>query len=313
MSATVKELITRYIEERAIPGSRPIGYSELYLLKLLRRFPIAEKAANSLKVSDYMEHCRLRKSKGTGPATIYQDMVYMRVVLKYASIAWDMDDVSILSWERAKPLLERQQLIGKSRPRNRRPTEDELDRLLEYFKERDRLSKIPMRIITEFSVLTARRISETCRLRWGDVDFERRTCWVRDLKSPKGKGEHAEFPLLGRAWDIVMEQPRNSKDPNERIFPYNPKSCGARYTRAKKLLGIENLRLHDNRREAISRMFEQGFNVPEVAQLSLHKAHSLLLRVYTSLKPEDLHKGPASKRSDVNVHVGDTGAHKRSF
>jgi len=310
----LKEIIQRFLDERGASGYRPIGTSEKYNLKLIMRSEIGEKVAASLKVSDYIAHCRVRRAGGAGPATVYQDMVYIRVVLKYASVAWEMDDVNLLSWERAKPLLEREQLIGKSRPRNRRPSEDELERLIEYFKDQDANAhtKIPMAVITEFSVLTARRISETCRIKWGDVDFERKTCWVRDLKNPKGKGEHAEFPLLGRAWDILIAQPRKTNDPNERIFPYNSKSCSIRYTNAKKVLGIENLRLHDNRREAISRMFERGYNVPEVAQLSLHKAHSLLLRVYTSLKPEDLHKGPASKR-EISTNVGYTGDHKRSI
>jgi hypothetical protein len=45
-------------------------------------------------------------------------------------------------------------------------------------------------------------------LRYGDVDVAKRTCWVYDLKNPKGKGESAEFPLLGRAWEIVAERMR---------------------------------------------------------------------------------------------------------
>src|SRR5678815_2352612 len=88
--------------------------------------------------------------------------------------------------------------------------------------------------IIRMSVLTARRISETCRPRWSDIDHEKRTCLVRDLKNPKGKGFHARFPLLGEAYDIVMAQPRH--DGEDRIFPFNPKSVGARYTAMKNKL-----------------------------------------------------------------------------
>jgi integrase len=159
--------------------------------------------------------------------------------------------------------------------------------------------------VTEFSYHSARRISETCRLRYGDVDTAKKTCWVYDLKNPKGKGENAEFPLLSRAWELVEQRMKfieaEVSDLEERkkvrLFPYHAKTCSQRYTLAKKALGIKGLRLHDNRREAISRLFEQGFGVPEVAKVSLHKNPTLLLGTYTALRPEDLHRGPASKRS----------------
>lgn len=93
-----------------------------------------------------------------------------------------------------------------------------------------------------------------------------------------------------------MQQPRqNVNDPTERIFPYNSKSVGASYTRAKKALGIENLRFHDNRRESASKLFEAGYGVAEVMTQTGHKTPAMLMRVYQKLKPEDLHKGPAGK------------------
>jgi len=296
MKTTVSQLIERYILEAAQPGSRPIGSSQLYTLRQLQRAPIAAKRHVDLKAVDLIEHCKARRATGVLPQTINQDITYLSGILKYAFEVWELPDAGYVAYRRAKPQLVKQQLIAKAARRSRRPTADELERLLEYFRDQDAKSRIPMAVITEFSVLTARRISETCRLRWGDIDHEKRTCLVRDLKNPKGKGFNDTFPLLGRAWDIVLAQPRTTNNPAERIFPYNPKSCGKRYTDAKKILGIENLHLHDNRREAISRLFEEGFSVPEVAKVSLHRNPSLLLGTYTALKAEDLHRGPAAKR-----------------
>ena len=92
-----------------------------------------------------------------------------------------------------------------------------------------------------------------------------------------------------------MQQPRRAVNvPSERIFPYNSKSVGAAYTRAKKALGIDNLRFHDNRREAASALFEQGYGVAEVMVQSGHKTPAMLMRVYQKLNAADLHKGPAS-------------------
>jgi len=297
--STVKDLIERYIVENAVPGSRPIGTNHMYSLRQLQRSAIAGKRHDELKAIDFIEHCKARRATGVLPQTINQDVTYLSGILKHAFGVWELPEAGLLAWRRAKPQLVKQQLISKASKRDRRPTLDEIERLIEYFRDQDVKphNTIPMLVICQFQMLTARRISETCRLRWGDVDHDKKICLVRDLKNPKGKGFNDTFPLLFGSYELVMAQPRISNDPSERIFPYNPKSCGAAYTRAKHVLGIENLHLHDSRRECISAMFEKGYNVPEVAKLSLHRNPTLLLGTYTALKAEDLHKGPASKRA----------------
>ena len=54
-----------------------------------------------------------------------------------------------------------------------------------------------------------------------------------------------------------------------------------------KNTGIFDLRFHDLRHEAVSRFFEMGLSVPEVALISGHKDVRQLFR-YTHLKPESL-------------------------
>lgn len=290
-------LIQRRIEEAAQPGRKKQGASHGYTLKRLQKAPIGGKAFAKLKAMDFINHCEMRRGAGIKPQTIMQDMTYLSGVLKHAFEIWEIPEAEDAwkAYRKAKPQLMKEQLIAKSQPRERRPTLEELERLYAYFEEqgKHKNTRLPMRAIAEFQVHSGRRISETCRLLWSDLDTEKRICLVRDLKNPKGKGFHDSFPLLGRAWDIVMAQPRTS----DRIFPHNAKSCGASYTRAKKILGIKGLRMHDSRRECISRLFEAGYNVPEVARVSLHRNPTQLLGTYTRLKAEDLHKGPAAKRA----------------
>jgi integrase len=52
---------------------------------------------------------------------------------------------------------------------------------------------------------------------------------------------------------------------------------------------IENVRFHDLRHEATSRLFEKGLNVMEVAAITGHKTLDMLKR-YTHLRAEDLAK-----------------------
>ena len=51
--------------------------------------------------------------------------------------------------------------------------------------------------------------------------------------------------------------------------------------------GMNNLRFHDLRHEATSRLFEKGLNPVEVATITGHKDTKMLMR-YTHLRAEDL-------------------------
>jgi integrase len=61
------------------------------------------------------------------------------------------------------------------------------------------------------------------------------------------------------------------------------------FDRACKRAGIEDLRFHDLRHEATSRLFEKGFNPMEVSTITGHKTLQMLKR-YTHLRAEDLAK-----------------------
>ena len=93
-------------------------------------------------------------------------------------------------------------------------------------------------------------------------------------------------PLLGDAWRILEMQPKTDL----RVFPFNPKTITAMYRRVRKELGIEDLRYHDLRREGASRLFEAGFSIEDVAQVTGHRSLSILWQVYTQLFPKSLHE-----------------------
>lgn len=300
---TVAWILQRYIEEMpTISQAKAVGQTQLYTMWRLQRSPIGAKDARKLTKADIIDHCKARRAGGAQPQTVNQDITCMRTPLKFAGSAWDdCEEVSDAPIVAAMPFMKKYDLVGKGKPRERRPTQDEIDRLLAHYdvQAKHKKTKIRMRDVVEFSLLTARRISETCRLRWGDVNGEDMTCIVRDMKDPKNKvGNHHEFPLIGRAWDIVMAQPRrNPNYPDERIFPFNSRSCSASYTEAKKKLGIENLRLHDNRREAASRFIEghesfggEKHSLPEAMVLTGHKTPTILSRTYVKLRAKDLVK-----------------------
>lgn len=92
-------------------------------------------------------------------------------------------------------------------------------------------------------------------------------------------------PLLAGSFDIVMRQPTS----DDLIFPYNATSVTAGFQRVRNELGITDLRYHDLRREGASRLFEKGYSIEEVAQVTGHRNLNILWQVYTQLFPHKLH------------------------
>lgn len=293
---TVGDLIRRYLTE--IEPIKPFGQTHRYALEMLAREPIGGKLASGLDTKDVIEHCRSRRANdGVCAATVTQDLTYLRGPLGYASVGWGLTAVSVRPIVEAHPMLQKLNLVGKSRPRDMRPSPEQFELLHAYFavQDQDPRSVCKMVVMMDFAVASCRRISEICRIRWDDVNHEDRTYLIRDMKDPRQKvGNHFLAPALGKAWDIIVAQPKL----DERIFPWDPKSAGARWRISRDRLGIENLRFHDLRREGICRLFELGYGPQEVACVTGHKNWSILARVYANKFPaKDLHLGPVARRA----------------
>ncbi|KXU97592.1 hypothetical protein AB839_06835 [Stenotrophomonas sp. DDT-1] len=258
-------------------------------------------AARQLTAGDVIEHARRRVTgnhmtgKGAiipacSPATMNVELGYLSELLKLAA---PLKGVKLLvdPVAEARPALRLLGLVGKSKRRDRRPTDAELKQLRDHFMQAAWRSQIPMADIIDFAILSAKREGEITRLLWSDIDVATRTILLRDAKHPRKKaGNHKRFALLGDAWSIVQRQPRTEGE--DRIFPYNTKSISTSFTRACIRLGIVDLCFHDLRHEATSRLFEQGYDIPEVASVTLHESWNELKR-YTQLRPESLHRVPS--------------------
>ena len=70
-------------------------------------------------------------------------------------------------------------------------------------------------------------------------------------------------------------------------FPMSANAVRLAWDRLKKKGNIKGLHFHTLRHEAISRFFEMGLSVPEVALISGHNDPRMLFR-YTHLKAEDV-------------------------
>ncbi|MYL22507.1 tyrosine-type recombinase/integrase [Halomonas alkaliantarctica] len=281
---TLSDAIERYLHEFADGAGR----SKRATIQQLQRFPIARVKITELSSEQIIDHAQMRRQSGIKVSTIGQDITWLGIILKTAVAAWRMP-ADLNEFEAAKLLLRSKGLIGRPTSRDRRPAAEEIEQIRAYFRRSQKIRPsaiIPMEDIMDFAVASSRRQEEITRLRWADLDKDAMTCWVRDAKHPRQKwGNHKRFKLTHAAMDIIERQPRAQGE--ECIFPYNSKSIGTRWRAATAATGIEDLRFHDLRHEATSRLFEAGYEIVEVQQFTLHESWDVLKR-YTHLRPETL-------------------------
>ncbi|EGG92992.1 Site-specific recombinase, phage integrase family [gamma proteobacterium IMCC1989] len=280
---TLGGLIKKYIDDPHIE----IGRTKGNVLRLVSDCEIANRILSEIEAHHLVEHCKHRKEAGAGKATISHDVSYIRSVLKAAKPTWgyDVNDNCIIE---AYPVLHSMELVGKANRRTRRPTTKELEKLKAGLKQRQdhQGAKIPFIDILEFSILSCMRIGEVCSILWEDVDEAQKSVTVRNRKDPRKKtGNHMVVPLLGGAWELLQKQPKT----DDRIFPFNSRSVSVGFQRVRNELGIEDLRYHDLRREGASLLFEKGYVIDEVAQVTGHRNINTLWQIYTELFPKRLH------------------------
>lgn len=218
---------------------------------------------------------------GIKPQTAGNDLAHLGSELALARAAWEYE-TNPQAMPDARLILKRLGYNMKSRERDRRPALEELDKVLEHFFEMlaRRPTVIHMPKVVAFAIYSTRRMDEIARIMWEDLDEHRQAVKVRDMKNPGQKiGNDVWCHLPDEAWAIVHSMPRQCTE----IFPYNIDSIGTAWSRACKMVGLEDLHFHDLRHEGVSRLFEMDWDIPRVSSVSGHRDWNSLRR-YTHLR-----------------------------
>lgn len=186
--------------------------------------------------------------------------------------------------------------------RDRRLTEGEEAKL---FKACNQHSNPMLGWIVRIALHTGMRAGEIKSLSRDQVNLSKRTVLLSDTKN----GSARMVPLTREATAVlreVLNHPIRPLDTNL-IFWGEPGRDGKRrpyefrpaWHRTIKDAGIDGLRFHDLRHEAVSRLVEMGLGDQEVAAISGHKSMQMLRR-YTHLRAEDL----VSRLDQLQSHQG---------
>lgn len=265
---TLREVMERY-RDTIVPAKRSRVIETIILNAFLRHpvanLPLSELAATHLAA--YRDERLLRVK----PVTVNRELGLVQHALDIARKEWDLPLA-------VNPVA----LVRKPKPdkgRERRLEAGEWVRL-EAALRACRNPLFPL--VVQLALATAMRRGELLRARWEHVCMTTRT-----LHLPVTKNGYARtIPLTGRALEVLQSLERlRSSSP---LFSgLSAEAVKLAWKRTVRRAGIDDLHFHDLRHEAISRFFELGLTIPEVALISGHRDPRMLFR-YTHLRAEDV-------------------------
>ena len=199
-------MIDRYIAE----SKNPVLGTKAQVLKTIKNSDLGETKCSDITSRTLVSFAR-ELTKNVEPQTCGNYFSHLSNIFTVARPAWGYP-LSRQEFDDAVTVIKKLGLIRKGNERNRRPTLEELDRLMEHFGRirENRPSSIPMQKIVAFALFSTRRQEEITLLRWDDLDEDR--ILVRDMKHPgdkKGNNVYCELPPEALA--IIKSMPRDEE------------------------------------------------------------------------------------------------------
>lgn len=261
---SLEEAMDRFIAEYASKYAHPRKI--ISRVNALKRRPMTKRMLSSIQGKDMADYVRTREEEGMSSQTILHEINLLSKIFEVCRRDWGMESLRNPTKRINKPKQ------GKSR--TRRFMHDEEERLLDA-------SAPELRPIILLALETAMRRGEIATMQWEDVSIRRRSILLPTTKN----GEARTVPLSPAAIEILSGLPRNIHGP---VFDMHPDTITKLFRQAIKKANIENLRFHDLRHEATSRLFENtDLDVMEIRAITGHKNLQMLAR-YSHLRTNRL-------------------------
>ena len=266
--------VDRYVEE--VTPTKKGESQERYRANQLTRTKLADMQLDKI-TGEVVAQYRDERLTEVSQNTVRLELAFLSVVFEQCRKEWGLAVSNPVRQIRMpKP--------GK--PRQRRLEAGEEEALLQACRESG------AHYLQTFGILaveTAMRFGELAGVTWANVNFEKRTIYLPDTKN----GSPRTVPLSTRALNAIQTQPRSI---DGSLFSAKPGSIRSAFlialskaqaTQPDSKNFLRELRFHDLRHEAVTRLFEKGLNSIEVGMVSGHKTLSMLQR-YTHIRSQDL-------------------------
>lgn len=264
---TLREALKRYKVE--VSPHKRSARQEFIRIETWLRHPLADKKLSDIRGADLSQHRSIRLALGRKPNTVRLELALISHVFEVARTDWGLEFLS----NPRKAM--RRTMLGGARDRRLKP--GEFEALIAWcdFRGNKRL-----KLAVILAVETSMRRGEMASLLWENISLYDRIAYLPVTKNSTAR----TVPLSTRAIAALEA--------------FGPQKCGSVLARsdswitkafmdARQACGIANLVFHDLRHEAVSRLFEKGFNMMEAATVSGHQTLQMLKR-YTHLDPRRL-------------------------
>ena len=269
---TLKSVLERHLAERMKLVRTP--KKERARFNTICKSKIVDKFLSELSPSNFAEYRDQRMDAGAAAATVIRELSFMSVAISKAIKIYNC-------WIPEHPI--KNSIRPKEAPpRNRRLEDDEYDRLKEYCKGAPKFKK-PSPYwcdAIDFTIESALRLNELLSLKWKNISMVTKTMKI-EAKHTKTNTERT-VPLTPKALQVLQKIPRSI---DGRVFPMSINNFNRGWRAICKNANITGLRWHDLRREACSRLLEQGLSISEVQMFTGHKTVSLMLKAYSAHSP----------------------------
>lgn len=252
-SHTLREALERYAQEVSITkkGER----WECLRLAMLTCDPVAELRFRDLKARDIAEWRDRRLQKVSG-ASVNRELNVLSSVFERARKEW--------GWATENPTKDVQR-PPRPRPRVRRITEEEIERVLLslHYDEAEPVTLKIQELAVAFllAIETGMRMGELVGLRWAYISLDEAYLTLIDSKNSDSR----QVPLSRRARELLAKL--RHQDPP---FRFTGQSGSALFYKAVRRAGIEDLTFHDTRHEALTRLARR-LGVLELARMVGHR------------------------------------------
>lgn len=257
---TLGDVIARYLVE-VTPSMKGVTEDTIRLKAIMRK-PISRWSMANLsaaRIAAYRDE-RLKEVSG---GTVIRELAYISAIINHARREWGINVPNPVQMVR-KP--------QSPQSRSRVLTDDEVLKLLMALEPTGRRSHWTKPAV-QLALATAMRRGELLSMRWEHIDLQNRTAFLSDTKN----GESRTVPLSTVAVQVLADLPRHISGV---VIPVKFFTLDAAFKRARKRAGLDDVRFHDLRRTAITRMAEKLPNVIELAAVSGHKSLMVLKRYY---------------------------------
>ncbi|WP_434055039.1 MAG: site-specific integrase [Roseibium sp.] len=252
---TLVDIVSRYLDE-VVPLKKQSV--ETYFLSAFLRHPICSKRLDQLTSADFAAY-RDERLRSIAPISLKRQLAPISHAFEIAKTEWGIPI-------QENPV-EKLRLKARDNRRERRLKEGEYEKLLQA--ARTRQNPLIEKVVI-FAIETGMRRGEILGLYRDQVDLKRRSVTIIESKN----GYSRTIPLTPGA--LALLQGMDSEV--EKVFPLTANALRMAWERMLVRTDIEDLHFHDLRHEAISRFFEMGLTVPEVASISDHRDMKMLMR-----------------------------------